>query len=100
MLIRFAGFVYLKRFKNFPKAEHTPTCYAANNVYTPCKMKKVFPIGQRIDHILYKHTSRVKVNTLKWLTCLSRVPGNTDINYSDHEGVCAEFSLFLANGID
>ncbi len=47
----------------------------------------------RIDHVLYKHSNQVKVDTLQWFTCLSNVPGLNGVSYSDHEGVCVEFAV-------
>jgi hypothetical protein len=69
------------------------TNFLPDNPYTSLADKKNYPNGMRIDHILYKHSKRIHVDTIKWYTCLSKISGLNNVNYSDHEGVCAEFSI-------
>ncbi len=64
----------------------------ASNPYIPVEIKKKYPNGLRLDHIMYKHSNRINVDTTKWFTCFDKIP-EKNIHYSDHLGVCAEFNI-------
>ncbi len=74
------------------KAARAATNRSPYNPYTSPADKKNNPNGWRIDHILYKHSDRICVETGKWSTTLHRIPG-LDIHYSDHEAVHVEFNI-------
>lgn len=64
-----------------------------NNSYASSKEVKKLPEGKRIDHILFRTDSNIKVKILNFGNPLKdRVPGHS-FSYSDHNAVCLEVIL-------
>lgn len=55
-------------------------------------VRKTFPEGIRIDYIMFKYSKSLAVRCLVCKTCFGKI-GTTGLNYSDHEGVRAEFEI-------
>lgn len=72
------------------------TCHVSQNCYQQSpSVKKAFPDGIRIDFILYKSRKGLGIKCVDYKHCFGKIPelSKIDLNYSDHEGVYAEFSL-------
>lgn len=73
------------------------TCHHKKNYYQANeKIRKLFPEGIRIDFILFKSQNKLSMKCINCETCLGKIPNFNEIkglNYSDHEGVHAEFEL-------
>ena len=70
------------------------TCYSTSNYYNqkPTNIKSVYPNGIRIDFILYKNQLDFDMQCIESKCCFGKIP-NSALNYSDHEGVSAEFQI-------
>lgn len=74
------------------------TCHLKENCYqTGQSIQKAFPDGIRIDYILFRsnNKSTLRANCVDCDQCFGKINPyvNGGLNYSDHEGVYAEFSL-------
>ncbi|VDD92119.1 unnamed protein product [Enterobius vermicularis] len=68
------------------------TCDRPDNCYTPNIKELLKSKGKRLDYIMYKGVNA----SLTLTTCenrLNKVPGEEGLNYSDHLGVYAEFTI-------
>lgn len=63
-----------------------------NKYQPPMAVRKAFPDGLRIDYIMFKYSKTLSLKCLVCKTCFGKI-GSTDLNYSDHEGVRAEFEI-------
>ncbi|KAK3927734.1 Putative neutral sphingomyelinase [Frankliniella fusca] len=69
------------------------TFATAQNSYTPTKLSRKSPNGQRIDYVLYKGGHRAQITQESYsLPLPETVPGET-FSYSDHEAVMAKFKI-------
>lgn len=59
----------------------------AHNTYTAPNTKKSFPIGKRIDYILYRSGTNTDVKVIDFTLPLPEFIPNHKLSYSDHEGV-------------
>ena len=70
------------------------TCYARENCFTHRSVHKHYGEGIRIDYVLFRrNTDDLSVDCLSCSRRLGKVPNCNNLNYSDHEGVYAEFSI-------
>jgi len=74
------------------------TCYSKTNYYNrkPTTIKSVYPHGIRIDFVLYKSNELTEMKCVESRVCFSKIP-NSPLNFSDHEGVAAEFQIKKKN---
>ncbi|VDM47177.1 unnamed protein product [Toxocara canis] len=68
------------------------TCDRPDNCYTSPKLKQPNPDGKRLDYIMYK-CGKSDVGLVQCENRFDRIPGDKQINYSDHLGVYAEFII-------
>ncbi|VDN29510.1 unnamed protein product [Gongylonema pulchrum] len=68
------------------------TCERPDNCYTPECAKDAALHGKRLDYIMYK-SGRRKAKLVHCAVRMNQIPGEKPINYSDHIGVYAEFSI-------
>uniref|UniRef100_F1L466 sphingomyelin phosphodiesterase n=1 Tax=Ascaris suum TaxID=6253 RepID=F1L466_ASCSU len=66
------------------------TCDRPDNCYTARNLKQPNPAGKRLDYIMYK-CGKSDVDLVMCENRLGRIPGDKQINYSDHLGVYADF---------
>ncbi len=73
---------------------HGATCYSKTNYYNQkaTLIKSVYPNGIRIDFVLFKYNDSIVMNCIDSKVCFSKIP-NSSLNFSDHEGVSAEFEV-------
>jgi len=95
----------LDAFKEKMKFEDTSnkygvTCHWKENYYQSAPdIRKDFPNGLRIDYVLFKNSSKLAMKCLEYKNCFGKIP-NSELNYSDHEGVSAEFSISLNDQVN
>uniref|UniRef100_A0A915CGM9 sphingomyelin phosphodiesterase n=1 Tax=Parascaris univalens TaxID=6257 RepID=A0A915CGM9_PARUN len=66
------------------------TCDRPDNCYTASSLKRLNPTGKRLDYIMYK-CGKSDVDLVMCENRLGRIPGDKQIDYSDHLGVYADF---------
>lgn len=75
------------------------TCHSGQNCYQlGADIRKSFADGLRIDFILFKSRKELSVECMECKVCFGKIPlAKNGLNYSDHEGVSAEFEIQLDN---
>lgn len=69
------------------------TCDVPSNCYVTQETLKHWPNGKRIDYILYHHSKRVTVSTETCEVTMGKIPGEGELNYSDHQGLYAQLKI-------
>lgn len=67
------------------------TCDRPDNCFTHKYLLKDSKDGKRLDYIMYK-SGKFEIELLECNNCFDKIPGS-DLNYSDHLGVCASFVI-------
>jgi len=92
---------FTEKTKTAGNKQNGATCYTIDNCYglSPSR-QKYFQDGIRIDYVLFKSRNTLNVQCADCSVCFGKINPHLKkgLNYSDHEGVCAEFSIAEAAG--
>ena len=85
------------------QSQPSTTCENSTNPYTFIKTAyyhDACPEGARIDYVLYRNNPRtIDVTCKESQLVMGKIPGESGMNYSDHEGVEATFVIQDVTGM-